>query len=1159
MGTQFTKPLFFNITFLSTLFLSACGGGGGGNNGGGGTNPTIYSVSATAGQGGSIAPANRSVTSGQTTSFTLTANSGYRIANASGCNGNLVGNLYSTGSISTNCTVTANFEALAVYTVNTRLSAGGSISSTSASVTEGASTSFTLTPDTGYRIASVTGCNGSLEGNRFATAILTADCVVEATFELQQFTVNTEVTGPGGLSPSTATVGYGQDAIFYQSRILPGHTIELLSGCNALWSDGGIKATAVTENCTVRVRYIPNEYEITAISEGDGSIIPAKTTAHYGDELRFNIQPGAGNRFSYGKGCDGYFDSKDSVFIIPAVTDTCQLQVNFHDERYVYFADPALEQKVREALAIAPEQPILPGELDKLERLEAGNSRIKQLDGLEYAKNLKYLSLENNQITSLRPLANLALQSLSISDNPINDQQLAFLAHSPLQYLFMDSTKVIDLTPLASKTQLNYLSIQYTQVTDLAPLQQLGNLDILQAMYTSVTDISPLLSTGLTKLSSVTLGGCLITQGFSRALPIVETLREKDIHVTLVEPRIWDQQKCPDNRMLKNVLLSGNLNNGELELSWQVTSDDPGPWQCELHLNLDSQLPRIPTRVIENCHTQTSIRIPGFNLNEYSPSLRINTGIYNERLTSAPTSIVSAQKPQTASLHSYDWAQTLLKTNPLLVPGKEANLRLHVTAQTPSPIPVVEVYAILDNKRATVPVTPPIALPTAKHHGNRDQSFFSQIPAHLMQPGLTLEVFLEGNKQLTLSPAFSKVRGIHLKLIPLQADEQISALPSDAVVRNSLTRYWPIGDIQTSHRAPYQLSKPAGENTIYTMLNELADLHVVENGAAYYYGYFDRQLRNGWNFDGLGNISGRVAIGVNDRVNDDGIDTVLAHELGHNFSLPHAPCGSASGSDPAYPYNLGSIGSYGIDQGYTKIFNPDLKDVMGYCGFDHVSDYNYEKAQDYLDGQAGQSHVITTTQAVHAQAQKPNTSIASLPTSSLYLRITVNNAEAQIVQQIALPHSPALLASNSHKAVVHFADGSQQTLPVAELRLGHGGIAGEYQLQLAIPTDKQRPTRFILLEGQKELLEYELDAATAITQKSAVAQRAKTNGTIAQRQFLYRNNEICVEIGATQRRHVNLLWHHSEGVMALALNETANQFCRSLDGIPTGEPELQVF
>lgn len=1158
-----TKPLLISLVLTSISLLTACGGGGGGGKGGNTPPPpTSYSVSANAGQGGSVSPSNRTVNSGQTASFTLTPNTGYRLSGATGCNGRLEGNVYTTGAITTDCAVTVSFVAETSYTINTRATSGGNISPVSASVASGANTNFTITPNTGYRLASITGCNGTLEDNRFTITTVNADCTIEATFEVQQFTINTEVIGPGALFPSSAKVNYGESVLFYQAKIVPGHDMELLPGCDARWeigAGGAIRVPPVTDNCTVRVRYIPFNYEITTSVTGDGVITPTKVNAKYGDELRFTIQPGTGKRFSYSKGCDGYFESNDSVFIIPSVTESCQLNVSFNDQRYVYFADPNLEQKVREALNINAEQPILPSEMEKLTHLNAEHLRITQLDGLEYAKNLKELSIQYNQISSLRPLENLALTSLFASGNPITDKQLVFLSNSPLlTSLVMDSTKLTDLTSLANHTQLSYLSIQYTQVTDLTPLERLQKLEILQAMYTSIADISPLLSPGLGKLENVSLGGCLIDEGFSRALPVANALTNKGVHVVLVEPMAWQEQKCPFTQKIKNVLLSGRLDSGELELNWQVISDDPGPWRCEVHLNLDNQLPRLPVHVIENCHTRNNIRLPGFNLNEYSPSLRVDTGIYKERLTSAPAVIISPQKPQTASLHSYDWAQTLLKTNPLLVPGKEASLRLHVTTQIPSPVPLVELYASLDGKREAVPVTPPASLPAKKHQGERNQSFFSQIPARLMQPGLTLDIFLEGNKQLTLSPAFSNVRGIYLKLIPLQVGEQISSLPSDTVVRNSLTRYWPLGDIQITRRAPYQLSSSGEKVTVPAMLNALNDLQVVENGTSFYYGYFDSNFRKGFLFDGLGNQPGRAAVGINNQVNVDGIDGVLAHELGHNFNRPHAPC-NLSEFDLEYPYQGGAIGSYGADVGYTKIFSPELKDLMGYCGFEHVSDHNYEKAQDYLEKQAGMPQLITTP-LVRTDKPSQKSTVPSNPagSSSLYLRIGINAEGAHIAQQIALPHLPILSPGGRHIAMVKFADGSQQRLPVTELHLGHGGEANDYQVQFAIPTDQQQPIGFTLMEHQKVLLQHTFNATTTYL-NTTFGRRTKARDAAMQSQLLYRNNEICIDLGATTYRHVNLLWHSDEGVTALALNETAKQFCRSLSNIPAGDPDLQVF
>ena len=60
---------------------------------------------------------------------------------------------------------------------------GGSITpSTPQTVNDGATTSFTITPDASHAIAAVSGCAGNLNGNTYTTGPITADCTVSASF-----------------------------------------------------------------------------------------------------------------------------------------------------------------------------------------------------------------------------------------------------------------------------------------------------------------------------------------------------------------------------------------------------------------------------------------------------------------------------------------------------------------------------------------------------------------------------------------------------------------------------------------------------------------------------------------------------------------------------------------------------------------------------------------------------------------------------------------------------------------------------------------------------------------------------------------------------------------------------------------------------------------
>ena len=76
--------------------------------------------------------------------------------------------------------------------------------------------------------------------------------------------------------------------------------------------------------------------------------------------------------------------------------------------------------------------------------------------------------------------------------------------------------------------------------------------------------------------------------------------------------------------------------------------------------------------------------------------------------------------------------------------------------------------------------------------------------------------------------------------------------------------------------------------------------------------------------------------------------TTIAHELGHNLSLYHAPCGGAGAPDPSYPRTDGSIGAW--DTTSVRAANwcgrPD-PDLMTYCGPYWISDYHFTNALRY--------------------------------------------------------------------------------------------------------------------------------------------------------------------------------------------------------------------
>jgi hypothetical protein len=151
----------------------------------------------------------------------------------------------------------------------------------------------------------------------------------------------------------------------------------------------------------------------------------------------------------------------------------------------VQIQDPALEQCVREQLD-ALTGDLMSSYMEVLTFLECRDLGITQLDGLEFATNLVYLSLFENQISDLTPLAPLVLlQELQLGSNQI--QNLTPLGDlTELRRLGLALNAIEDISPLSSMTQLQWLNLDNNLVEDVSPLADLTTLTWLTAEYNDV-------------------------------------------------------------------------------------------------------------------------------------------------------------------------------------------------------------------------------------------------------------------------------------------------------------------------------------------------------------------------------------------------------------------------------------------------------------------------------------------------------------------------------------------------------------------------------------------------------------------------------------------------------------------------------------------------
>jgi len=140
-----------------------------------------FTLTYTAGSNGSISGSSPQTVNYGASGSAVTAvpATGYHFVNWSDSS---TANPRTDSNVTANISVTANF-AIDTFTVTPSAGLHGSLSPSSPqTVNYGATTSFTVTPDTGYHIASVTGCEGSLAGSTFTTGAINDDCTVTATF-----------------------------------------------------------------------------------------------------------------------------------------------------------------------------------------------------------------------------------------------------------------------------------------------------------------------------------------------------------------------------------------------------------------------------------------------------------------------------------------------------------------------------------------------------------------------------------------------------------------------------------------------------------------------------------------------------------------------------------------------------------------------------------------------------------------------------------------------------------------------------------------------------------------------------------------------------------------------------------------------------------------
>ena len=630
----------------------------------------------------------------------------------------------------------------------------------------------------------------------------------------------------------------------------------------------------------------------------------------------------------------------------------------------------------------------IPPELGSLDRLQSLGFNLNNLSGsipseLGNLANLTDLRLFNNQLSGSIPpeLGNLAnLKTLSIGTNNLTDPIPPELGDLPnLEQLFIGSNPLRSPIPpeLGRLANLKRLSIRDAGVTGTIP-PELGNLTGLTHMWlwgNELTGPIPPELGNLTSLENAYLGDNELTGPIPPELGALPNL--KDLYLNnnalsgpvppelgnlpsltalvldgnalagLLPPEIGSLSTL-EELVLGNNALSGPVPaefGGMSSLRQLVLTNNPG-MEGSLPLRL-TELRRLEGLLTEGTDLCAPAD-PGFQ--------SWLEGVYKRRVPRC----VEGDPPVaylTQAVQSREFPVPL-------VAGERALLRVFPTARQPTSagIPPVRARFYHNGQEIHVQDIPGKSgpIPTQVDESSLSKSANAEIPAEVIQPGL--EIVIEVDPDLTLDSALGVAKRIpetgrlpvevkamppfDLTLIPFIWSETrdssivdlvgaMAANPEAHEMLEETRTLLPVGHLDVEAHEPVVSSS----NNAFDLRANAQAIRAMEGGTGHYMGLMSTPVTGA---AGVAFIATRVSFSIP-------FATTIAHELGHNMSLLHAPCGGAGGPDPSYPYPDGSSGAWGYDfrDGGRLVHPRTGRDLMSYCNPRWISDYSFANALRY--------------------------------------------------------------------------------------------------------------------------------------------------------------------------------------------------------------------
>ena len=293
-----------------------------------------------------------------------------------------------------------------------------------------------------------------------------------------------------------------------------------------------------------------------------------------------------------------------------------------------------------------------------------------------------------------------------------------------------------------------------------------------------------------------------------------------------------------------------------------------------------------------------------------------------------------------------------------LVEGEPALVRVFLaTQEVVTNNPAVRVVFFQDGTEVKVVDFPggPSKIPIQIDESSLELS--AHVPASIINPGLEIVVEIDVDGRLDVESGIDmrvpetgrmaidvrSVPPLDLTLVPLlwiENPDHTTVTSTEGLTENDDIFRWtrdllPVKELNVSVREPLYSSLEIVESNNESLLAEVEAARLLDGANGHYMGI--------WNVEeaGIAFVPGFDSISLLD-------GKIMAHELGHNMSLLHAPCGGAGLVDARFPNSDGSIGVWGYDHVNGELIAPSSPDIMGYC-FENawIGDFHFRNAFNY--------------------------------------------------------------------------------------------------------------------------------------------------------------------------------------------------------------------